>query len=223
MLEVRKTRTSVRNPRGNGQVERFNRTLLRMIKAYLCGKQKEWDLHLGCLAGAYRATPNEATKMTPNLLTMGREVRLPAELVFGSTNSYDGEDITSYGEFVDVLRARMQHAHEIARKYMPVAAKRSKELYDSKLAFHRYEVGDVVWCLMAVRKLGVSPKLGYIFEGPFLVKEKLSELDYIIQVVRTGSEKPVHHNKLKPYEGDHTPNWVAKARRKVVSHTSSRH
>ena len=32
MLEVRKTRTSVRNPRGNGQVERFKRTLLRMIK-----------------------------------------------------------------------------------------------------------------------------------------------------------------------------------------------
>ena len=83
-------------------------------------------------------TPNEATKMLPNLLTMGREVRLPTELVFRSTNSYDGEDITSSGEFVDVLRARMQHAHEFARKYMSLAAKRSKELYYSKLAFLRY-------------------------------------------------------------------------------------
>ncbi|MCG8044299.1 MAG: DDE-type integrase/transposase/recombinase, partial [Candidatus Thiodiazotropha endolucinida] len=83
MLEVRKTRTSVRNPRGNGQVERFNRTLLRMIKAYLCGEQREWDLHLGCLAGAYRATPNESTRMSPNLLTMGREAKLPGELING--------------------------------------------------------------------------------------------------------------------------------------------
>ena len=73
MLEVRKTRTSVWNPKGNGQSERFNRTLIKMIKAYLCGEQKNWDLHLGCLAGAYRATPNESTKMTPNLLTIGRE------------------------------------------------------------------------------------------------------------------------------------------------------
>ena len=159
MLEVRKTRTSVRNPRGNGQAERFNRTLLRMVKAYLQGEQRDWDLHLGCLAGAYRATPNESTRMTPNLLTMGREVRLPGELVFTSTNSYNGEEITSYGEFVDELRSRMQHAHEIARKYMSIAAKRSKELYDAKLAFHRYEVGYVVWCLMEVRKVGVSPKL----------------------------------------------------------------
>ena len=90
MLEVRKTRTSEGNPRGNSQAERFNCTLLRMIKAYLCGEQKKWDLYLGCLAGAYRITPNEATKMMPYLLTIGREVRLPAELVFGSTNSFDG-------------------------------------------------------------------------------------------------------------------------------------
>ena len=100
MLEIRKTRTSVRNPRGRGQAECFNRTLLRMIKAYPCGEQTEWDLHLGCLAGAYRATPNESTRLTPNLLTMGCEVRLPAELVFGSTNAYNGEEITSYGEYV---------------------------------------------------------------------------------------------------------------------------
>ena len=72
MLEIRKTRTSVRNTKGNGQSERFNRNLLRMIKAYLCGELDEWDLHLGCLARAYRATPHETTKMTPNLMTMGR-------------------------------------------------------------------------------------------------------------------------------------------------------
>ena len=118
MLEVRKNRTSVRNSRGNGQVERFNRTLLCMIRAYLCGEQHEWDLHLGCLAGAYRATSNESTMMTPNLLTMGREVHLPGMLVFGSTNSYGGEDITTYVEYVDVLRAGMQHAYVIARKHI---------------------------------------------------------------------------------------------------------
>ena len=138
MLEIRKTRTSARNPRGNGQAERFNRTLLRMIKACLCGEQTEWDLHLGCLAGAYRATPNESTRLTPNMLTIGREVRLPAELVFGSTNTYNGEEITTYGDYVDILRTKMQHAHEIARKYMATASKRSKELYDVKVAFHRY-------------------------------------------------------------------------------------
>ena len=214
MLEVRKTRTSVRNPRGNGQVERLNRTLQRMIKAYLCGKQEEWDLHLGCLAGAYRATPNESTGMTPHLLTMRREVRLPAELVFGSTNTSD-EEITSYGDYVDSLRTRMQHAHEIARKHMSTAAKRNKELYDAKVAFHRYSVGDVVWCLMEVRKVGISPKLERIFEGPFLIRKKLSEIDFVLQLDKSGTERPVHHNKLKPYEGTDIPKWIVRAKKQL--------
>ena len=221
MLEIRKTRTSARNPRGNGQAERFNRTLLRMIKAYLCGEQTEWDLHLGCLAGAYRATPNESTRLTPNMLTIGREVRLPAELVFGSTNTYNGKEITTYGDYVDILRTKMQHAHEIARKYMATASKRSKELYDVKVAFHRYQEGDIVWYLMEVRKVGVTPKLEYVYEGPFLVKKKLSELDYVLQLDRSGKERPVHHNKLKPYEGDHPPRWVVKAKRQLSNHRTS--
>lgn len=221
MLEVRKTRTSVRNPRGNGQVERFNRTLLRMIKAYLCGEQQDWDLHLGCLAGAYRATPNESTKMTPHLLTMGREVRLPAELVFGSANTFDGEKITSYGDYVDTLRARIQHAHEIARKHMSAAAKRSKDIYDSKVAFHQYNQGDIVWCLMEVRKVGISPKLEYVYEGPFLVRRKLSEIDFVLQLDKAGAERPVHHNKLKPYEGVHPPRWIVRAKNQLERHIKS--
>lgn len=86
-----------------------------MIKAYLCGEQKNWDLHLGCLAGAYRASPNESTKLTPNLLTIGREVRLPAELVFGSAVAHQDDEITSYGEYVDMLRSRLQDVHDITR------------------------------------------------------------------------------------------------------------
>ncbi|MCW4336191.1 MAG: RNase H-like domain-containing protein [Candidatus Thiodiazotropha endolucinida] len=223
MLEVRKTRTSVRNPRGNGQVERFNRTLIRMIKAYLCGEQGEWDLHLGCLAGAYRATPNESTRMTPNLLSIGREIRLPGELVFGSTNSYDGEEITSYGEYVDDLKCRMQHAHELARKYMCAASKRSKDLYDAKVSFHRYELGDIVWCLMETRTVGVAPKLERVFEGPFLIKQKLSEMDFVLQLDRDGAERPVHHNKIKPYEGNNPPKWVVKTRNRILSNKSNGH
>ena len=56
LLDIRKTRSSPYNPRCNGQTERFNKTLVRMIKAYLKGQEKDWDRYLGCLAGAYRAT-----------------------------------------------------------------------------------------------------------------------------------------------------------------------
>ena len=50
LMETRKTRASVRNPKGNAQVSKFNRTLICMKKAYLKGEQENWDLNLGCLA-----------------------------------------------------------------------------------------------------------------------------------------------------------------------------
>ena len=53
LLEIQKKRTSPGNPRCNGQAEHFNRTLLKMIKAYFRGEQRNWEKHLGCLATAY--------------------------------------------------------------------------------------------------------------------------------------------------------------------------
>lgn len=67
MLGIRKTRTTARNPQCNDLSESFNKTIIRMMKAYLTGEQTDWDLHLGCLTAAYRATPQESTKLTPNL------------------------------------------------------------------------------------------------------------------------------------------------------------
>ncbi|XP_053376551.1 uncharacterized protein K02A2.6-like [Mercenaria mercenaria] len=145
LLGVKKVRTSVRNPRCNGQVERFNRTLVRMIRAYLQGVQEDWDLNLGCLAGAYRATPNEVTKLTPNLLTMGREERLPAELVFGSTTNKSEVPVTSYGDYVDGIRSKMNHAHDIAMKHLQKSAARSHDIYDKRMLVNNYEKGDLVF------------------------------------------------------------------------------
>ena len=108
LLEIRKTRTSAANPRGNGQVERLNRTIIRMIKAYLRGEQTEWDLYLGCLAGAYRGTIHESTGLTPNLMMLAREIETPIEIMVGV---HQHESYRSYGEFVAKLKLKMQHAH----------------------------------------------------------------------------------------------------------------
>ena len=157
LLEIRKTRTSPRNPKCNGKVERFNKTLVRMIRAYLKGQQREWDLHLGCLAAAYRATPHETTGLTPNLLMLGREARLPAEIMFGNT-SREGP-ITSYGEYVESLRNKMDHAHVVARQHLKSAAKRQSTHYDGKTMLNKYRPGDYVWYLHERRKIGECPKL----------------------------------------------------------------
>ena len=75
-----------------------------MIKSYLRGQQHNWDQHLGYLAATYRATPHESTGMTPNLLMFGREVRMPTEIMLGSSRAPTGVEVTSYGGYVEALR-----------------------------------------------------------------------------------------------------------------------
>ena len=216
LLEIKKTRTSVRNPRCNGQAERFNRSLLRMIKAYLRGEQENWDLNLGCLAAAYRACPHESTGLSPNLLMLGREVRIPSELVYGGQCN-NNREIHSYGEYVQQLKAKMQHAHVIARKHLSTSAKRQKEIYDTKLSVHHYKVGDVVWVENTAVKPGLSPKLQSIYKGPCLIVQKYDSLTYRIQLSKTGVYQVLHHNKLKPYEGNNIPKWLRAARSKLAT------
>ena len=207
LFEIKKTRTSIRNPRGNGQTERFNRTLLNMIKKYLEGEQDAWDLNLGCLAGAYRATPHAATGLTPNLLILGREVRLPIEVMY-ETSTSSGEPVSTYCQYVASLQSKMQKAHNLARTHLNKNVSRQKDIYDSKLVFHPYAKGDVVWYLNEARIEGLSPKLQPTYLGPYLIIEKLNDLVFKIQVAKSGRSRIVHHNKLKRFEGHTYPKWI---------------
>ena len=70
--------------------------------------------------------------------------------VKSGSSTPQGDDITSCGDYVELLRSRMQHAHEVARKYLGTSAKRNKNIYDT---VYRFEKGDYVWCLNEARKV----------------------------------------------------------------------
>jgi hypothetical protein len=67
---------------------------MKMIKSYIKDDHTEWDLYLGCLASAYRSSVHEATGLTPNLLILGREVRISSEVVTGSKTCYSDQSKT---------------------------------------------------------------------------------------------------------------------------------
>ncbi len=205
ILQIRKTRTSPHHPQCNGQCERFNRTLLAMIRSFIKGEQEQWDRYLSCLTAAYRATPHESTGLTPNLMMLGREVRLPevAPLVEG--------DPMSPGNHSTELRTTLARAHELARQHLHRAARKRSSQHDIKLCAKPYKPGDLVWYLTENRKEGISPKLQPLFQGPCLVLNKLSELDYRIQLDHQGTIKVVHHDKLKRYEGNRSLAWASRA------------
>jgi transposase InsO family protein len=209
LLNIRKTRSSPYNPHCNGQTERFNKTLVRMIKAYLKGQEKDWDKFLGCLAGAYRATVHESTGYTPNMLMLGREVRLPAQIMYSAPSN--AENFPSYSNYIEKLKERMERAHELAREHLQRAAKKQKENYDAKCLIYSYTAGDLIWYASPTVDGRLAPKLRKTYMGPVLILKKYNDLNYLIQVDSQKTQKVVHHNKLLPYKGNQKPRWIVTA------------
>ena len=215
LLEIRKTRTTPRRPQCNGQTERFNCTMTQMIKAYIKGEQRDWDVHLAYLCAGYRASKHEATGFTPNFLMLGREVRLPGDVTITDP---DGTP-TGCVEYVDKLRERLHTAHQIARQQLKTRTEKQKERYDSHSHAHKYKTGDLVWYKNEVKHEGISPKLQANYVGPYLVLRNYSNMDYLIQKTKQKQPIVIHHDKLKPYEGTTKLKWAGSAIKREFSRT----
>jgi hypothetical protein len=89
MFGTKKTRTSPRNHKRNGLKERYNKTLIQMIKSYIRDDQEEQGEKLSFLTAAYRSIPQESRHLTPNLIMLGRETRQAIDLLYRNPNSMD--------------------------------------------------------------------------------------------------------------------------------------
>ena len=88
---------------------------------YLEQEEENWDLHLSCLAAAYRSTVHESTHFTPNRLMLGREVRTPIDIMFGTDTA---EPYPSYGKYVQEVKECMEHVYDLAREHSQGAVRR---------------------------------------------------------------------------------------------------
>ena len=55
------------------------------------------------------------------------------------------------------------------------------------------------------------------YDMPFLMKRKITEIDFLLQLNQDGEEKQVHYIKLEPNEGDSPPFWLKKAKQKLTT------
>lgn len=113
VVHIKKTWTTPYHPQNDGMVERFNKTLVTMLSAYVNVHHSDLDEHLPYVMMAYRTSLHETTGFTPNQLMLGREVSTPLDIMYEMPRSvhYAPRD-----QWAWQLKENMEPAHIYVRK-----------------------------------------------------------------------------------------------------------
>jgi len=94
------------------------------------------------VAAALRPSPSESTDYSANYVMFGRKVNTPADIVYGVV---EPQAETSYDDFVESVRDRMQEAYNVIRENLHIAANRNKRYYDMQVKQKSFQVGESVY------------------------------------------------------------------------------
>jgi transposase InsO family protein len=179
ILNIDKIRTTGYHSQSDGQVERFNRTLLAMLSKYVQDNQKDWDVHLQKVMMGFRTSEHESTKYTTAFVLFGRELRLPLDVQY---HLPDNSHADACSDFVKKMKNGFADAYKVVRDNLVQAQKTMKYYYDRKTQGVAFWEGDQVWYFDPKVKTGRSTKSNRSWKGPFTLKNRISDLVYRMQL-----------------------------------------
>ena len=194
LLSVKQIHTTPYHPMCNGLVERFNGTLKTILKKLCSECPKQWDRYLPAVLFAYRSSVQESTGFTPFELLFGRKIRGPMDILRAYwTKEPDDEETKTVYRYVVDLEQRLEETCKLAQEELLKSRETQKMYYDRKARPKSLKIGSKVLLLLPLKK----NKLLLQWKGPYKVVEKMSKVNYKIQV--GNKVKNFHVNMLKPY------------------------
>ena len=196
---VQSSFTTPYHPQGNGQCERFNRTLMGMLGTLDEKKKSSWSKHAKFLVHAYNCTQNDSTGFSPFQLMFGRQPRLPVDWYFGM----DPEPVEAkpYDTYVRELKAGLEEAYKLASSKSSDSHEVNRIRYNQKVRRADLNIGDRV--LVRNVQIRGRHKLANMWcPDVYIVRSRKGNSDSPVYSVQRedgkGVERVLHRNLLLP-------------------------
>ena len=191
-LGVEKRHTTTYHPQADGTAERSIGAVKQTLRCLLLDRKMEQASQPALLPEVsflLNSVSNASTKLSPHLLTYGREPRAPKGLA-----SLDVPDTpVTVENYWTRLKETKEALASLARNNRERSSISSKTQYDAGKRDGMFRAGDKVLLRKEVR----GP-LDCKYEGPYTVLRRVGE-DAMISL--PGKDKWVHLNRCKLYEG----------------------
>ena len=199
-FDIKDVKTTPKYSQSNGKAEACNRKLNQCFRVTLNEREwKNYDLYVKYIVFCLNSLACSRTKLSPNFLVYGRELRMPRDL-FVKDDSRLEDTLMKDTDINYNTRKQARDLYkgiaQITRKVRDNSEKRVKYMkkqYDKRTRGPFFEVGDM--CLL----LELWPKHKYAlkFRGPYKIVEKISDHNYVVDV--DGDKKVVSISKMKHY------------------------
>ena len=140
MYGVKRSHTTPYHPQGNGQCERFNRTLHNLLKTLLPEQKRKWPDHIKEVVHAYNVTPHASTGYSPFYLMFLRDCKLPIDFLLGNV-----ADTGSSQSWLDQHQARLEDAYKRAASKLESQRVKRKHQYDKHVTADIIPIGEQVF------------------------------------------------------------------------------
>jgi len=200
LFGVLKVNTSAYHPQTDGLVERFNNTLLNIIRSYI-ENESHINLvdHIKGLLFSYRTAVHPSTGFTPFFLLYNRHPVLPIDLQLRINSSNDVIVDTNVKDYADQIRNMVKRTQWFAHKNLQRAQVDQKKYVDQSRREVSIKVGDFVY--MKVEPDSDKPlpvKLQRKWQGPYKVINKVNENAFRIEFdAKTRRHSVINVQRLK--------------------------
>ena len=177
---IQKSHTSPYHPQGDGMVERFNRTLLQLLRTYV-DTQDEWEKYLPYVLYAYRTSCHTTTGVPPYLLLYGRH---PPSNQLQKQLAYDSLSYPAH------IQSRLAELQDFVHTNLTQAASNQKDSYDNHTSTPLFAIGDPVWL-----SIPTAGKLDPRWEGEWVVKSVKGPVN--VEISDGRRTRVVHTNRLQ--------------------------
>ena len=181
---IKSSRTTAYHPQGNGQTERFNKTLGVALTTMIPEDKERWIEYLQPVTYGYNSVPNESTGYPPLELIIGHNSELPILNKIGFTPDNNSSEPS------------IEEKRRQARDNILISQRKNRNYKNDNRIPCNIKPGDLVLIYSVTLKMKKGGKFENRWKGPYRVLERKSEQLFAVMSMKGPVSRTIHVNAI---------------------------
>ena len=214
LLQMKHITTTPYHPQANDLIERSNGTVLNILRTLVQNNISIWDTMLPIAIFAYNTAFHRSLQDSPFFLMYLRDPCFPFEIMKEEKAWYNIDD------YKQEMATKDSTIYARCQLYLEEAKGMLQRKQNKRTKIKIIEIGDRVYVRQIPRK-GLRSKPQPVYNGPFRVLDKVSDVVMKVRNIRSGDIKTLHTDRVRViHEYNITPYLNPNVKRAYLVHAN---